>query len=292
MYSWQRPATPRWLTRNEEQLQARLGGKLAIIERPARKRLQLEAASGSRAELRDLTKEFGGRVRKLPADWLKRFSRRQTFKPLKIGRRLIIVRSPGKREIGSFPCGLMIPAGAAFGTGEHATTAMSLQLLGWVFAGSACSPDLVVDLGTGSGILALAAKRLGANRVVGIDLDPMAISTARKNARLNKIRNVRFERADVRSWRFPPKVDVVTANLFSELLIEVLPRLRRSRWLILSGFLRTQERELARALKRNGMEVVETRRRGKWTALLSRVRQQGRQRNFEAAATIVRGTKT
>ena len=88
----------------------------------------------------------------------------------------------------------------AFGTGEHATTGMSLRLLeqltrrwnpGWS----------LTDLGTGSGILALAAKCFGAGRVIGIDNDPAAISMAKSNARLNKIRGATFQLADVRKWK-------------------------------------------------------------------------------------------
>ena len=91
---------------------------------------------------------------------------------------------------------IIIPASLAFGTGEHATTAMSLRFLeqltrfwnpGWSLA----------DLGTGSGILALAAKCLGAARVIGIDNDPAAISVAKSNARLNKIRGASFQLGDV-----------------------------------------------------------------------------------------------
>ena len=176
---------------------------------------------------------------------------------------------------------LVIPAGAAFGTGDHATTAMSLRFLeqltrnwkpGWS----------MVDLGTGTGILASGAKCLGAMSALGIDVDPVAISTAKENARLNKIDKVQFHVADVRRWKFPRKsllrrsgsggrVDIVTANLFSELLIEILPKLKRSRWLILSGILRDQERALVRALKHYKIDVVEVRRRGKWVAVLATV---------------------
>src|SRR5213079_3237252 len=95
----------------------------------------------------------------------------------------------------------------------------------------------IIDLGTGSGILALAAKRFGATRVIGIDNDPIAISTAKENARLNQINDVQFRVGDVRCWKFQAKIDIFTANLFSELLIEILPRLKRARWLILSGIL-------------------------------------------------------
>jgi ribosomal protein L11 methyltransferase len=128
----------------------------------------------------------------------------------------------------------------------------------------------LADLGTGSGILALAAKRLSAGRVIGIDIDPKAISIAKANARLNRINNADFQLADVRRWKPTTALDIVAANLYSELLIEILPRLRRSNWLILSGVMRTQESDFVRALRRNKIEIVSLKRRGKWIAILTR----------------------
>ncbi|HLW36509.1 MAG TPA: 50S ribosomal protein L11 methyltransferase, partial [Chthoniobacterales bacterium] len=206
-------------------------------------------------------------------NWKKRVLRQKT-KPIRIGERKLI-----------------IPAGAAFGTGEHATTAMCIRMLerlicGWGVqaarrsyscsasrrtpqASGLRSPELVVDLGTGSGIFALAAKALGAKQVIGIDNDPIAISTAKQNAGLNKIRGVKFRVADVRDWTLEGRVDVVTANLFSELLIKILPKLRGVRWLILSGILRNQEADVKRALTRMKAQIFDIRRRGKWVAMLA-----------------------
>ena len=253
MYLWRRSANEQWLSDHEAALRALAGDQLAIIERPGRKRLQLEVASKSRGQLRKFTEEFGGRIEKLPRDWLKSSLRRKT-KPLKVGNRR-----------------LFVPAGAAFGTGEHATTAISLQLLNrgmrdWKRGWS------MVDLGTGSGILALAAKLLGAKRAIGIDNDPIAIATAKQNARRNKIHDVQFRLADVRQVKLPRKIDIVTANLFSELLIEISPKLKQARRLVLSGILREQERDVRRALTCNKIDVLETRRRGKWVAMLARRR--------------------
>jgi len=139
----------------------------------------------------------------------------------------------------------------------------------------------IVDLGTGSGILALAAKRFEATRVIGIDSDPTAISTAKENARANKVHDVNFRVGDVRRCKLGKsrlrgtsygEVDVVTANLFSELLIEILPKLKAARWLILSGVLREQERDVTRALKRNKIDILQLHRRGKWVAILAAIR--------------------
>jgi len=313
MYLWRRRAGQKWWSDNEKRVRAAANDRLAIIEEAGRKRLQLEVASASRAELQRLTKQLGGRILKLPRDWLKRFSREHQTKPITIGKRLVIVRSVKDRQSVNQ---LIIPSGAAFGTGQHATTAMSLRMLErvmrfWgvhapsraIFGASAenlrkrsrsrgrdrqharrlRSPELIVDLGTGTGILALAAKRFGANRVIGIDHDPVAIATAKKNARLNKVHAVQFRVGDVRRWKSSRQsrlrgsgsggqVDIVTANLFSELLIEILPKLKATRWMILSGILRDQERDVTRALRRHKIDVMEVRRRGKWVAILATVR--------------------
>jgi ribosomal protein L11 methyltransferase len=128
----------------------------------------------------------------------------------------------------------------------------------------------LVDLGTGSGILALAAKCFGAGRVIGIDYDPAAISVAKSNARLNKIRGASFELRDVHKWNPAQQTDVIMANLYSDLLVEILPKLRGGAWLILSGILRSQQDELVHALQRNHLDVISMKRRGKWVAILAR----------------------
>ena len=250
MYLWRRSAKPQWWCENETELRKIGGNHLAVIERPNRKRLQIDVASESSGDLQSLAQQFGGRIQKLRRDWLKRSLHYKT-KPIRIGNRKLI-----------------IPAGAAFGTGEHATTAMSLRLLerltrNWKRGWS------IVDLGTGSGILALAGKTLGAKHVVGIDNDPIAISTAKQNARLNKVKGVHFRIVDIRQWKPAESIDVFTANLFSELLIEMLPKLKHAPRLIFSGILREQERNVRRALTRSKIDIIEVRRRGKWVAMLA-----------------------
>ena len=149
------------------------------------------------------------------------------------------------------------------------TTAMSLRFLeqltrcwnpGWS----------LTDLGTGSGILALAARCLGAGHARGVDNDPAAISVAKSNARLNKIRGVSFQLCDVDKWNPAQQTDVITANLYSDLIIEILPKLRNGAWLILSGILRSQQSELVHALQRNKLDVISLKHRGKWVAILAR----------------------
>jgi ribosomal protein L11 methyltransferase len=270
VYLWQKNVTPRWLASREKTLQDRFGAMLSVISKTERKRIEIQIARRSKAETNRLIREFGGGAQKLRSDWLDRFTHEQSTKALKIGRRLIIAReadlqiAPARK-----PSLLVIPAGIAFGTGEHATTALSLRLLeeltrswrpGWS----------LVDFGTGSGILALAAKSLGAGKVLGIDNDSMAISTARNNARSNKLHGIRFQLCDAHFWKSPEKIDVITANLFSELVIALLPRWRCIDWFIVSGILRRQERDVLHALHRNRIGLVKIRRRGKWIAIVAR----------------------
>ena len=280
MFVWRKRASAVWLAANEAALREIGGQRLAIISRPERKTAIAEIAGSSQRELEKIRSCFGGTIEKLPRDWLKEFSQSQKSEPIKIGNRLTIYQSvTSKNRSRNKNRSLVIPAGAAFGTGEHAATAMSLRLLErctrfWgAQAGSLRPPEkewTLLDLGTGTGILALAAARFGVKRVIAIDDDPVAIATARENARRNKLDDIDFRVANVRRWRFPPRVEIITANLFSELLIEMVPELKRARWLILSGILRDQEAQLVRALKRNGIVIVEMRRRGKWIALLAR----------------------
>jgi ribosomal protein L11 methyltransferase len=273
MYLWRKIAEPSWLGAHETILQARSGGRLAIISRPGRKRRQLEIPCTSRNGSRKLVEQFGGRTEKLPRNWLQRFARLHQSKPIKVGKRLVITGRVDFQTPKAFvlkkPRLLVIPASAAFGTGEHATTAMSLRLLERLTREWKNSWSLA-DLGTGSGILALAAKRFGAEDVVGIDVDPKAISVAKANARSNKIDNVDFKLTDLRKWKSWVGTDIVAANLYRELLIEILPKLKRGHWLILSGVLRMHENKFVHALRRKKIEIVKINRRGKWIAVLAK----------------------
>jgi ribosomal protein L11 methyltransferase len=280
MFVWRKRAGTGWLAANEVALHEIAGRRLAIVSKPGHRNTIAEVAIRNCSELEKIRRRFGGIIEKLPRNWLRKFLRGQKPNPLKIGKRLVIVSSTASKRMKRT---LVIPAGAAFGTGEHMTTAMSLRMLESftrksLVRGAQCGtrgrvPDKefsLLDLGTGSGILALAAARFGVKRIIAIDHDPIAIATAKENARRNKIEQVDFRVADVRKWKFPARIDLITANLFSELLIEILPKLKCAEWLILSGVLREQEHRLVCALKINRIGVVETRRRGKWLAILAR----------------------
>lgn len=269
MYIWRKRAGLGWLRDRIEPLRRRFGSALAVVERPGSKRALLEVCSRTKKEAHELIREFGGSVEKLRPGWLQHFAKQTQGKSLRIGARLTILGAP--TQPGTSARALVIPAEAAFGTGHHATTAMCLRLLerttrrlapGW----------RMLDAGTGSGILALAGSCFGAGQVFGIDNDPLACTTARRNARANRLRNIEFATGDILKQKFTGKFEIITANLFSEIVIEALPiwsrHLAADGHLILSGILRSQESDVARALRRNRFAILEIRRRGKWIAVL------------------------
>ena len=255
MYIWRKRATTDWLKRHGDDLLRRFGTTLAIIERPEKSRTLVEVSCPTQRQALELQDKFGGAIEKLRADWLERFAKESQIKPLRVRSELIV-----------------IPAGAAFGTGEHATTAMCLRMLERVTR-KRDREWTMLDAGTGTGILAIAGSRFGAKRIIAIDNDPLACSTGQRNARANRVGNIEFRTGDVLKQKLARKFDVITANLFSEILIAALPiwsrHLESDGCLILSGILRSQERTLVAALRRNHFDPREIKRRGKWIALLA-----------------------
>ncbi|HSV63829.1 MAG TPA: 50S ribosomal protein L11 methyltransferase [Chthoniobacterales bacterium] len=255
MYIWRKHATTDWQKRHGDNLLRRFGTAVAIVERPGKVRTLLEVSCSTRKQALELQNKFGGAIEKLRADWLESFAKESRLKPIRVGSHQIV-----------------IPAEAAFGTGEHATTAMCLHMLERVIRRRR-DDWTMLDAGTGSGILAIAASRLGAKQIVAIDIDPLALKIARRNARANRARNIQFHVSDVLKHKLAEKFDVITANLFSEILIAALPiwrrRLTADGCMILSGVLRLQERTVIAALRQNGFVPHETKRRGKWLALLT-----------------------
>jgi ribosomal protein L11 methyltransferase len=146
----------------------------------------------------------------------------------------------------SQPSVIIIEPSMGFGTGHHATTRLCLAAMQQIdFRGRS-----VIDVGTGSGVLAIAARRLGAAGVLAIDDDPDAIAAAEANVRMNQEVRIALEIADFRSAKIG-QFDIVTANLTGGLLMASADRLQSlaipGGRLILSGFMSHEERELLRA---------------------------------------------
>jgi ribosomal protein L11 methyltransferase len=207
--------------------------------------------------------EVGGRrvvVRgeEVPDDWPERWMRFHV--PVLVGGRLY-VRPPWEQPaVRPGVAEIVIDPGQAFGTGAHPTTRLCLELL------LELDPrGSFADLGCGSGVLAIAAAKLGFRPVAAVDSDAAAVEATRANARDNGVALDRVERWDLRRDA-PPPATTVTANLMRPLLLQIAARLEPPEMLILSGLLDEEADEVAAAFA-----PLEERRRLSdkgWTALL------------------------
>jgi ribosomal protein L11 methyltransferase len=222
-------------------------------------------APGELPELGDVRAAAGGALvevsaREVVDDWAGRW--REFHRPLVLGDRLI-VRPPWIPRAATPTAALdvVIEPGQAFGTGAHATTRLCLELLLELEPG-----DELLDLGCGSGVLGIAAARLGWRRVRAVDHDPLAVEATRRNAAANGVA-LDVERIDMRTDRLPP-APTVLANLLRPLLLLYAQRLSRPpAILVAGGLLVGEEDEVAAAFARRSMVERARVRRGDWAAL-------------------------
>jgi ribosomal protein L11 methyltransferase len=163
---------------------------------------------------------------------------------------------------------VLIDPGQAFGTGAHATTSLSLQLL-LELADAGEASGALVDLGTGSGVLAIAAAKLGWAPVTALDSEAAAVEATAENAVANGV-EIGVRRLNLREHE-APWAPTIVANLTAPLLEEVAARLTQPpRTLVCSGLLATEQERVERALAGAGLAVAERRVEGDWAALLAR----------------------
>jgi ribosomal protein L11 methyltransferase len=175
--------------------------------------------------------------------WMRRFG------PFRVGRRILIV-PPWKRETQPGRTTIVVQPARAFGTGHHPTTAGALRAVESIV--SAHAQRSILDAGTGSGVLAIAAAMLGRRDglerdIIAIDIDPTALENARANARLNGVeKSIRFSSVPLASIH--RHFDLIMANILSHTLIELAPHLKRivapGGRLILGGFLADEADEV------------------------------------------------
>jgi ribosomal protein L11 methyltransferase len=201
-------------------------------------------------------------------DWAE--SWKAFFHPLRVGRRLVIKPTWHDYSPAGDDIVLEIDPGMAFGSGTHATTRMCLELI----EGHLREGDRVLDVGTGSGILLLAAARLGAGEMTGVDIDDVALTVAAENLRRNGI--------DAERWRILQGTihqaaggayDLVVANILSEVIVPIVPEVVRvlaeGGRFIASGIVAANAPKVETALAAAGLTVVQVRRLEDWVALVA-----------------------
>jgi ribosomal protein L11 methyltransferase len=200
-------------------------------------------------------------------DWAESWKRH--FRPMEIGPALLIRPSwSGRRAVpGQFT--VVLDPGLSFGTGQHPTTAFCLRQV--VKYRPRASAKSFLDLGTGSGILAIAAARLGYEPIVALDFDPEAVRVARANAHRNRVAGrIRFSREDVgllpRSSR--RTFSLVCANLATDVLLKnrerIIAQLSVGGVLVLAGILKAEYAEVRRAYESAGLRELRSRIQKEW----------------------------
>ena len=200
-------------------------------------------------------------------DWAESWKRH--FQPIEIGHALLIKPSWSKRRPRKNQAVVILDPGLSFGTGQHPTTAFCLRELarcgkkeaGWSF----------LDIGTGSGILAIAAAKLGYAPVHAFDFDPDAVRIARANARANGVHNqLRIVRRDVTKLPVQPvrQYDLICANLISTLLIaercRIVAQLKRGGTLVLAGILKSEFSQMQTIFAELGLKLAAKKTEKEW----------------------------
>jgi ribosomal protein L11 methyltransferase len=227
-----------------------------------------------------------GMIQPLPAptyrqiadqNWMEAW--KQRYQPIRIGERLMVLPvwmdAPDPQRIP-----IKIDPGMAFGTGTHPTTQLCLELVEEVFTHSI--PHAVIDVGCGSGILSIAALKLGASRALAVDIDPESIKNSRQNADLNGIGAelilAQGSVSEVLSGDFPFRTaPLVMANILAPVIIRLFDAglaqlVQAEGWLILSGILLEQEEKVRQAAQAKGLETIARRQMGDWVALLCKLK--------------------
>jgi ribosomal protein L11 methyltransferase len=265
-WCWQRWIEPARLEEWTAKIEQSCCATWIVTEKPGRRRHRIAVYLSTRAEAVRLQAQFQGQVDRVDA---KTWNNPRPLPPLKIGAELEILHETTHSIPADKKGRLYIPHGLAFGSGEHATTFLLLRAL---LRRQDLAGGPVLDLGTGSGVLALAARLLGAQRIVATDWDAEAIRTARQNEALNfRGPLIRWQRADVKRLRARSRYRLILANLFSGILCEaaapISSALQPGGELWLSGVLRVQEEEVTAAYRAQRLRLLHVARRGKWIML-------------------------
>jgi len=211
-----------------------------------------------------------------PEDWAESWKRH--FKPIEIGRTLLIKPDWSKKRPQPNQAMVILNPGLSFGTGQHPTTLfcleeiarnMDLALGKRAVAISSKNPLSFLDIGTGSGILAISAAKLGYHPVCAIDFDSEAVRAARTNARANGVK-IKLSRGDVTKLPAKPKkrFNLICANLISGLLVNerkrIVAHLNSGGVLVLAGILKSEFLEVQSSFEKAGLKLIRAKSKKEW----------------------------
>lgn len=200
-------------------------------------------------------------------DWANNW--KKYYKPIKVGKDIVIkptweeyICKKGEKVI-------EIDPGMAFGTGTHETTEMCIQSLEKYIH----KDSIVFDIGTGSGILAITAGKLGAKKVIGVDLDSVAVSTAIENVKINNsFKNIEIVHGNLMEV-VNGKADIIISNIIAEVIIsfteDVKKYLNQGGYFIASGIIKDKKKDVLNKLEYCGFNIIEVNTLGEWVCIVS-----------------------
>ncbi|KAB2952289.1 50S ribosomal protein L11 methyltransferase [Heliorestis acidaminivorans] len=238
---------------------SRLDERLNLLQHELLARENTEGWSGHTVTFNDLLEE----------DWANAW--KAFFKPEKVGQRIVIRPSWEDYEAKDDELVISIDPGMAFGTGNHPTTVMCIRALEDYLN----TDELVMDVGTGSGVLAITAALLGASSVKAFDNDPIAVNVARENVAMNELDSiVKVEEKDLLQGVEEESPDIIVANIVADIIIRFLPQaqqiLRSGKLLITSGIIQHRLDEVVEKLTDHNFIVEELISHGEWAAIVAR----------------------
>ncbi|MCM8710404.1 50S ribosomal protein L11 methyltransferase [Clostridium sp. SYSU_GA19001] len=222
------------------------------------------------AELRQMDLDIGeGKViinEVHEEDWANNW--KKYYKPTKIGEKIVIKPIWEKYEKKDDEIIVEMDPGMAFGTGTHETTMMCIEALEKYISSDA----IVFDIGTGSGILAITAAKLGAKKVVGVDLDPVAIDSAKSNVKFNNLNNIEILHGNLMEV-VEGKADIVVANIIADIIIllseDVKKFLQPGGYFISSGIIKDRKEDVVNKLTSIGFNIKEVNTLGEWVCIVA-----------------------
>lgn len=200
-------------------------------------------------------------------DWANNW--KQYYKPAKVGEHIVVKPTWEDYEEKPGEVVVELDPGMAFGTGTHETTRMCIKALEKKVKGD----TTVFDIGTGSGILSIAAAKLGAKHVVGVDLDPVAVESAKKNLEFNKVNNIEILYGDLMEV-VEGKANIVVANILADIIMFLSEGVRAfiedEGYFIASGILNTQRDKVTDKLKTLNFIIEEVMEDGEWICIIAK----------------------
>lgn len=277
MWIWSKLSGAQWQDAWEERFYG--NANTVISEIKGGRSIRVEVYTETEAEAEHIQSQFGGSIRKLREEnWVAMSSKARP--PVEIRDQIVVTGESDEAALDALHAKwperhlISIPADMAFGTGDHPTTSNCLDHLLDIAAQRESQAWDLLDLGTGSGVLAIAARMLGASGAFACDYDPLAVKVAAGNVQRNGVDQIETAELDVLKWQPDRQWDVIMANVFCDVLQATFPKIHKALPdggdVVISGILEDQWEPTRAAAENAGLVFDDWAATGKWVTARGR----------------------